>query len=747
VAQAYFTDPSFGVGAKGNARGLLVFHEMGMGKTILAISIVFGVLGVLIEPSAGSVGGAQHPPPKTSKTIKFLVPHALVPNIQQSIDKVARAIKSQATDAELAEIHKKFHYASLDAFNMATQITRLGKAKTKTKKGAERIFGDSAPGSLDNSFLFVDEAHILLRAIINSGTETTNARILYNMVMEAKNLQLVLLTGTPSSKHPFEIVPCFNMLAGREILPSQFDTFMRLYVDRDLGVINNKNKLANRLMGMVSHVSLSTPTVPPHLGVGSAMEGAKPFPPQAKGTQARDDGWFPERFPVKVVKVEMSPDQYKQYLLAREKENAEAVSKSSGKKYEKITSFPLALPGAERRAMGTYYVLSRTRGNFVPPVAQRGMQTASMPDSAFDMVSSPKMFAAAQLAKDAPGIVIIYSQFVESGGLAAMGRFLQNIGFTEFKTAHGGDAKEAADVKTAMDKEVKIVADVKTAADKEVKTAADKEVKTAADVKTVADKDVKTVADVKTMMDVKDKKTLKYAVISGDVPTKERDAIMAAERAPENKRGDTLKVVMVSQTGSKGLDFKNVRAVIILEPYWDASLHGQVFGRGARLGGSDDLPREDRDVQPYIFLSVANKAMWDNMNAALREDASVDEQFYARGLKGEKLNLDCRAVLKSVSIECSVLGYGDCRVCVPTDAPLCHDDPELDMKLPDPCRAPSVTSVDAQPLGDTGFYFVKDEKQIHGYRFFEFRKDLNGYAPLASNDKRIAGLITLAIAK
>ncbi len=107
---------------------------------------------------------------------------------------------------------------------------------------------------------------------MNSPNENTNARRLYQMVMEARNLRLLFLTGTFPSKDPFEIVPCFNMLAGYDLLPTQYEVFGKSYVDREGRAVRNAAKLANRLVGLVSHASHTLPAEPP----GGAGAGARP---------------------------------------------------------------------------------------------------------------------------------------------------------------------------------------------------------------------------------------------------------------------------------------------------------------------------------------------------------------------------------------------------------------------------------------------------------------------------------------
>lgn len=162
-----------------------------------------------------------------------------------------------------------------------------------------------AGGSLNGCLLIVDEAHNLFRGIINSANDKTNARQLYNNIMQAKNIRILFLTGTPCSKDPFEMVPCFNMLSGRILLPLHYERFYTAYVNKTTNSPLNADKLLNRLVGMISYA----------------------------GNQNELNKLFPTELPLIIEKVEMSPEQYRQYLLARDVENAEKHA-SSGM-YEK----------------------------------------------------------------------------------------------------------------------------------------------------------------------------------------------------------------------------------------------------------------------------------------------------------------------------------------------------------------------------------------------------------------------------
>lgn len=735
LVRTVMTNPEYGIGECGNARGLLIYHTMGMGKTFLAVAAAMAMWDV--------------------RAPVLLAPKSLQKNFRQTIEKFVEMMATPeekaagALDAKKAEAVARFRYVSLDAYNMATQI-------------AKATSGVEGSGTLNNRLLIVDEAHNLFRGIINSPNETTNARRLYEMVMGARNLRILFLTGTVPSKDPFELVPCFNMLAGYDLLPTQYDVFYKHYVGvsaTGARVIRNRGKLANRLMGLVSHATHTLPSDPDA---------------EAKVTP-RGEGGFPEELEAIIERVEMSPEQYRQYLLAREKEEAEGKGGEGGfaPGADRIPNTPaLALPGTEAGGGSTYYVKSRSLGNFAPPRDQRDASISDMSDEAFDDETSPKASRlVANLAKS-PGPVLIYSQFVDIGGLAVIARFLRKAGYTEYRVSearHGGANDETADAARVTTARVLLdVSDTK-AFDAFRKDLHKTEPNLLGDGHppwsdcTDLDFDAPRAAVEEAMSQLQKRHpgvvlethcggaepagaAKKFAVISGEVKPEDRGKIQEVFNSPQNAHGELIKVLLVSKTGAEGLDLKGVRQVHIFEPYWDKSREDQVKARGVRLGSHDHLPIEEREVQPFLYIATANREMFEGMQPTLAEgeeppkryklieEETIDEKFHKRALEKQALMAEFRRLLRDVCLECSINGYGGCRLCVPTDAPLFHEDPVQDLRLPDPCQPLEETEVTVNEISlpdeETTYFYREDATASFGVSFFEYDKELEAHTPI-----------------
>jgi hypothetical protein len=94
----------------------------------------------------------------------------------------------------------------------------------------------------------------------------------------------------------------------------------------------------------------------------------------------------------------------------------------------------------------------------------------------------------------------------------------------------------------------------------------------------------------------------RYSVITGD-PTISPDNLheLKALTGENNTYGENVKVVIISVAGSEGLDFKNIRQVHILEPWYNMNLLEQIIGRAIRNCSHKRLPFSQRNVELYLY--------------------------------------------------------------------------------------------------------------------------------------------------
>ena len=99
-------------------------------------------------------------------------------------------------------------------------------------------------------------------------------------------------------------------------------------------------------------------------------------------------------------------------------------------------------------------------------------------------------------------------------------------------------------------------------------------------------------------------KKIKYVKVTGDMKAPLRD-----EAVREYNNGDVY-VLLISKAGGEGLDLKETRDIILLEPGWNEPAEEQVIGRGVRLNSHKNLPVEERLVTVYhLYLKKSDSQM------------------------------------------------------------------------------------------------------------------------------------------
>ena len=95
----------------------------------------------------------------------------------------------------------------------------------------------------------------------------------------------------------------------------------------------------------------------------------------------------------------------------------------------------------------------------------------------------------------------------------------------------------------------------------------------------------------------------KYIIITSDPRYHCDRSLIERVKADDNLRGEEIKVVLISMAGSEGVDFKNIRQIHILEPWFNMSRIEQIIGRGVRTCSHKMLPFEERNVQIFMYAS------------------------------------------------------------------------------------------------------------------------------------------------
>jgi len=177
---------------------------------------------------------------------------------------------------------------------------------------------------------------------------------------------------------------------------------------------------------------------------------------------------------------------------------------------------------------------------------------------------SGKLFKIGNVVIKSTGVILIYTQYIE-GGVIPTALMLEELGFKRYSSFSGakslfkGSPQEGIDYRNYKPKS--------------------------------------------TFEKEGDFKQARYCMITGDVHfSHDNDTEIKRITSKENKDGELIKVVIISKAASEGIDFKFIRQIHIVEPWYNMNRIEQIIGRGVRQGGHCLLPFKDRNVEIYLHV-------------------------------------------------------------------------------------------------------------------------------------------------
>jgi hypothetical protein len=139
------------------------------------------------------------------------------------------------------------------------------------------------------------------------------------------------------------------------------------------------------------------------------------------------------------------------------------------------------------------------------------------------------------------------------------------------------------------------------------------------------------------------KNNAKYVMITGDkgfTPNSKNDIKLLT--SDENFDGSKVKVVLITQAGSEGLDLKFIRQVHILDPWYNMNRIEQIIGRAVRNCSHKILPFKQRNTEIYLYGTIL-----ENKN----EEAADLYVYRLAELKAIQIGYISR-ILKEISVDC-----------------------------------------------------------------------------------------------
>jgi hypothetical protein len=155
-------------------------------------------------------------------------------------------------------------------------------------------------------------------------------------------------------------------------------------------------------------------------------------------------------------------------------------------------------------------------------------------------------------------------------------------------------------------------------------------------------------------------KKLRYAILTGKTKPNKLQAILELMNSYENRHGEYLKVLIVSEVGREGINVNNVLQIHLAGPEWIQSSMYQAIARGLRATSHVDIlkdKKEELKSQGIEENPVINVNIYKH--AAVPKDFSdkkypIDIHMYMSAKDGDIKIKKLMRILKQCSIGCHV---------------------------------------------------------------------------------------------
>ena len=134
-----------------------------------------------------------------------------------------------------------------------------------------------------------------------------------------------------------------------------------------------------------------------------------------------------------------------------------------------------------------------------------------------------------------------------------------------------------------------------------------------------------------------------FILFTGVEITGVQDALQVYNSS-ENKNGDIIKFFIGTLISAEGVDYKRIKHLHVINPWYNFTRTWQAIGRGLRNCSQADFPEGDRNVVVYLYSSTP----------AERSVETIDEYMYRLSLEKDIRIKDVERTLKTVSIDCAL---------------------------------------------------------------------------------------------
>ena len=444
-----------------------------------------------------------------------------------------------------------------------------------------------------NRLIIIDEVHNLR---IEDGKNKNVTEHLFYIVKEANNVRLLLLSATPMYNSYKEIIWITNLLNvndGRSSIRTK-DVFDENGYFKPGG----REFLKQKLTGYVSYVRGENPYTFPYRIYPDTFDPSSTFSetnirPTIQlngGNKITDDLKFIQPF-----LTEMNGYQEQKYLQLMDKLKSQGlgdVETDDTAKYgynillKPIQALNFVFPSAIgdgdmnglKETMNEYKTADAISYNYKENILNTYGRVFS---KGHLHKYSSKVSKICDIILRSTGTILIYSQFIEDG-IVPVALALEEMGFSRYSTTP--NTMPLLHEQTPQIKPIDSI-----------------HLKTKGKIDIVGHKF----------------KSARYLMITGNQllsPNNTKDLAYFNESG--NKYGENVKVILISRAGSEGLDYKNIRQIHVMDPWYNMNRIEQIIGRGVRNFSHCNLPFEERNVEIYLHATLIKNKERSNEECA-----------------------------------------------------------------------------------------------------------------------------------
>ncbi len=549
-------------------------------------------------------------------------------------------MKGLSKDKVIRQIHRiiKTSYLFVGYTEFANYIQKKSQVEEDDPVLKKEIMIKKLKQHFNNRLVIIDEVHNI--RISDEKQDKRVANELFKLVKYVDNLRLLFLSATPMYNSYKEIIWLLNVmnLNDKRSTIELEDVFDK---DGNFLIDGNGNNIGEELLrrkatGYVSFIRGENPYTFPYRIFPSLFAKDHTFKELTYPRKQINNKSIIqplEHLDVFVNTCGSYQEKGYNYILSEIKTNIEKT-KGGMVGFENMDSFGYTILQKPLQALNIIYPIkqltgSETTSNFNSKalLGSEGLkrimkftETSNPPtrknfdykdkNSEFGEIFSPnnigkyssKIKSITDSVLTSDGIVLIYSQFID-GGAVPMALALESVGFSRFGT------KTPSLFKTPPTGKI----------------------------------DATTFLTKEQMENPNAFRPATYTMITGDKalsPDKVFDLKNLTDE--DNKNGEKIKVVIISMTGAEGIDFKNLRQVHILEPWYNLSLIEQIIGRAVRTCSHKQLKFIERNVEIFLYGTLLNDS----------DEEAVDLYIYRLAeIKAVQIGRVSR-LLKESSIDC-----------------------------------------------------------------------------------------------